>query len=138
MSSIVSVFRAILFLLATAFVLVFFLANRQVASFSLFPLPFTIELPLFIVPAVLAGVTLVLGYVFGAFPQLAARRALHKEVTELKQLQLALQEENAALRAQLIASSAVHSQGLMFHESNPSRVLQPASELFAQPSSSNH
>lgn len=137
MSSIVSVFRAILFLIATAFVLIFFLANRQVASFSLFPLPFTIELPLFVVPAALAGITLVIGYVCGAFPQLAARRALQKEVNALTQSQLALQEENAALRAQLIASSATHTHGLMFHESNPSRVLQPASELFTQPSS-NH
>lgn len=129
MSSLYSVIRGIIFITATVAVVIFFLANRQHVTMSLFPLPFQFTLPLFVAPAVVGGIALLLGYMLGAIPLLSSRRSLSKEAEQLKDKLTSLQDENAVLRSQLLGKSSTQSV-IAYHEQAQSRVLRPASELF--------
>jgi uncharacterized integral membrane protein len=130
MTSIFSVFRVLLFIIATGAVVIFFAANRQSVELSLFPLPFSFSIPLFVAPAVMGGLCLILGYLVGVIPQLAARRSLKKEIAQQHEKLTLLQDENSALRSQLFAQNP-KGEVIAYHQQAESRVLRPASELFS-------
>ena len=87
------------------FVLLLVLAvnNRQSVTLSFFPLPYEIDLPLF-----LFGLVMLLGgYIWGGFTGISKRFSAHYQVKREKQRAAALSNEVTGLRAQQAAQESV-------------------------------
>lgn len=128
MPSFYKIFRASCLLIATVATAIFFVANRQTVTLSLFPLPITFDVPLFVPPACAAGVALILGYFLGSMPLQATHKKNQKELRQLREKNTALLDENSVLRSQLIGNTH-ESEPLHYFNQDTSRMLIPATDL---------
>lgn len=128
MHLILKIVRASCLLIATVATLVFFISNRQIVSISLFPLPLSFDVPLFLPPAFAAGVALLLGYLLGVLPLRGKIKSLQKELKQLHNKNTSLTDENSVLRSQILGSAHT-GESLHYYQQDTSRMLQPASEL---------
>ena len=84
-------------LVAAALLIPFALSNREPVSLGFWPLPFLIELPLYL----LILLSLLAGYVIGATAAWIARRHLRRELRRRRRRVEALERELVATRSQL-------------------------------------
>lgn len=91
------------YLLLTTIVVIFSISNRQIVSLDLFPLPFTIDTPLFFFGFVMFSMGVLLGGMFFSLKTMRTRSLLKKQ----NKRKDALENEVAALRAETLSLTHV-------------------------------